>query len=84
MRWYKRKEAEGSRRGSSLWGWVRWWHDDGAGELQSMRCGTGDPASCAELQGCSGTCSWGRKSSGEGCYRRWPKGGKQGKGGDAY
>jgi hypothetical protein len=50
-----------------------------------MRCDTDGPASCAKLQGCFGTCSWGRESNGEGCHQRWPKGGEHGGvGGVAY
>jgi hypothetical protein len=44
-----------------------------AAALRSMRYGTGGPAICAGLRGCSGTCSMGRKGSREGCHRRWPK-----------
>jgi hypothetical protein len=45
-----------------------------------MKCGTSGPASCAKVRGCSGTCSRGRESNGEGCHRRWSKGGKTGEG----
>jgi hypothetical protein len=62
---------------------MRWQRqcENGAGELPSMRRGTNDPASCAELQGCSRTYSRRRESHWEGCHRRRPKGEKQGMGG---